>query len=196
MKAIALAAFGIASSIGACIAVASLASYVVAEPERHSFANLTAPDLWTTEPRRVDPRTQHYERLPPLYSTYVTNATAVKTAKPSKEIGSTATEVDQQKPWFSAEHIQTCARRYRSFDPSTNTYRSYDGRIRQCSLSSDVIQPDEGTPPGPSISAQAVDWCASRYRSYRREDNSYQPFEGPRRACQPPGESEPVVATK
>jgi hypothetical protein len=31
------------------------------------------------------------------------------------------------------------------------------------------------------------DWCLARYRSYRIEDNSYQPFDGgPRRACQSP----------
>ncbi|CAN7327041.1 BA14K family protein [Neorhizobium sp. LjRoot104] len=35
--------------------------------------------------------------------------------------------------------------------------------------------------------AQA-DWCFARYRSYRIEDNSYQPFSGgPRRQCQAPG---------
>ncbi|KAB1086987.1 BA14K family protein [Neorhizobium galegae] len=35
--------------------------------------------------------------------------------------------------------------------------------------------------------AQA-DWCSARYKSYRVEDNSYQPFSGgPRRQCQAPG---------
>jgi hypothetical protein len=28
-----------------------------------------------------------------------------------------------------------------------------------------------------------VDWCYSRYRSYRAWDNTYQPFNGPRREC-------------
>ncbi|MDR6818525.1 hypothetical protein J2X76_003702 [Neorhizobium sp. 2083] len=37
--------------------------------------------------------------------------------------------------------------------------------------------------------AQA-DWCAARYKSYRVEDNSYQPLSGgPRRQCQAPGVS-------
>lgn len=37
--------------------------------------------------------------------------------------------------------------------------------------------------------AQA-DWCYARYKSYRIEDNSYQPFSGgPRRQCQAPGAS-------
>ena len=31
-----------------------------------------------------------------------------------------------------------------------------------------------------------VDWCANRYRSYRAYDNTFQPNNGPRRACQSP----------
>ncbi len=31
-----------------------------------------------------------------------------------------------------------------------------------------------------------VDWCYSRYRSYRAYDNSYQPYYGPRRQCYSP----------
>ncbi|AWI56999.1 BA14K family protein [Sinorhizobium fredii] len=30
------------------------------------------------------------------------------------------------------------------------------------------------------------DWCAHRYRSYRAYDNTYQPYEGPRRLCYSP----------
>ncbi|MEF0942702.1 BA14K family protein [Rhizobium sp. BR 362] len=195
MKAIASVAFGIASSVGACVAIASVASYVIAEPERHSFANLAAPDLWTTEPRRIDPGAQHYERLPPMYSTYVTNAPAVKIADASKETQPAPANVEQQKPWLSAEHIQWCAQHYRSFDPATNSYRSYNGQIRHCTSPSDDTQP-EAAQGRSSISAQAADWCASRYKSYRREDNTYQPFDGPRRACQPPDETGAIIATR
>ncbi|RUX50229.1 BA14K family protein, partial [Mesorhizobium sp. M7A.F.Ca.AU.001.01.1.1] len=38
---------------------------------------------------------------------------------------------------------------------------------------------------GEALSADHVDSCFSRYRSYRPEDNSYQPYSGgPRRQCQ------------
>ena len=30
------------------------------------------------------------------------------------------------------------------------------------------------------------DWCASRYRSYRASDDTFQPFEGPRKHCLSP----------
>jgi hypothetical protein len=31
-----------------------------------------------------------------------------------------------------------------------------------------------------------VDWCYDRYRSYRASDNTYQPYNGPRRQCRSP----------
>jgi hypothetical protein len=31
-----------------------------------------------------------------------------------------------------------------------------------------------------------VDWCYSRYRSYRASDNTFQPYNGPRRQCRSP----------
>lgn len=37
----------------------------------------------------------------------------------------------------------------------------------------------------PSGSAH-VDWCYSRYRSYRASDNTFQPTNGPRRQCNSP----------
>ncbi|WFU05712.1 BA14K family protein (plasmid) [Rhizobium sp. CB3171] len=56
---------------------------------------------------------------------------------------------------------------------------------------------DEGAGAGSSISAQPADWCPSRYTSsYRREDNSYQPFDGPRRAGQPPSETAELIASR
>jgi len=40
---------------------------------------------------------------------------------------------------------------------------------------------------GGTQSRSHTEWCLGRYRSYRVEDNSYQPFDGgPRRACQSP----------
>lgn len=31
-----------------------------------------------------------------------------------------------------------------------------------------------------------IDWCYSRYRSYRASDNTFQPYNGPRRQCRSP----------
>lgn len=34
-----------------------------------------------------------------------------------------------------------------------------------------------------NLSADHVDWCYARYRSYRAKDNTYQPDKGPRKTC-------------
>ncbi len=36
------------------------------------------------------------------------------------------------------------------------------------------------------LSAEHVDWCSNRWRSYHAPSNSYQPSKGPRRACVSP----------
>lgn len=40
-------------------------------------------------------------------------------------------------------------------------------------------------PVDDAVATAHVDWCMTQYRSYRVSDNTYQPFEGPRRACTP-----------
>jgi len=35
-------------------------------------------------------------------------------------------------------------------------------------------------------SSAHVQWCYGRYRSYRASDNTYQPYNGPRRQCRSP----------
>lgn len=37
--------------------------------------------------------------------------------------------------------------------------------------------------PRVSLSRAHVNWCYNRYRSYRAVDNSFQPYNGPRRQC-------------
>lgn len=45
--------------------------------------------------------------------------------------------------------------------------------------------PRRYVPPRANASAH-VQWCYDRWRSYRASDNSYQPFNGPRRQCTSP----------
>ncbi|MGO8369122.1 BA14K family protein [Rhizobium ruizarguesonis] len=183
MKAIASVAFGILSSVGACIAAASVASYVVADSEPHTFKELAARDLWTTTPVKVDPREQHYERIPPLYSSYVTEASASMASAARPDSARPPSELQTPQPRLSAAHLAWCEERYRSFNPVTNSYRSYGGETRACisPFQRIVAEADEGV--GTKVNAQAAAWCAARYKSYRPQDNTYQPWEGPRRSC-------------
>ncbi|TAX46133.1 BA14K family protein (plasmid) [Rhizobium leguminosarum] len=183
MKAIASVAFGILSSVGACVAAASVASYVVADSEPHAFKELAARDLWTTTPVKVDPRQQPYERIAPLYSSYVTEASASMASAARPDSARPPAELQTPQPRLSAAHLAWCGERYRSFNPATNSYRSYSGETRECSspFQPTVAEADEGV--GTNVNAQAAARCAARYKSYRPEDNTYQPWEGPRRSC-------------
>jgi hypothetical protein len=107
-------------------------------------------------------------------------------------------------------HVAWCMDRYRSYDAGTNSYRPYSGGRRACvSPYSDGIATapvageeidfreesafDKEAGPadyraaeadGVFMSADHVDYCFSRYRSYDPRDNSYQPYDGgPRRQC-------------
>ena len=56
-------------------------------------------------------------------------------------------------------------------------------------IASDAEPDREAAGPDPQrkeMAARHIDWCYDRYRSYRPEDNSYQPFNGRRRACVSP----------
>ncbi|MBX5102651.1 BA14K family protein [Rhizobium lentis] len=183
MNALASVAFGIVSSIGACMAAASIASHVVADSEPRAFMDLAARDLWTTRPVKIDPRQQHYERIPPVYSSYVTDAPAPVLTRTASQAALPANELPAAQPKFTAEHLAWCAQRYRSFDPATNSYRSYSGAIRECSspFHQHIAESDEGA--GAKVTAQAAVRCSARYRSYRPQDNTYQPWDGPRRNC-------------
>jgi hypothetical protein len=43
-----------------------------------------------------------------------------------------------------------------------------------------------GANRGPGLSNAHVQWCYDRYRSYRASDNTFQPYNGPRRQCNSP----------
>ena len=40
--------------------------------------------------------------------------------------------------------------------------------------------------PAAGINPRHIEWCASRYRSYRAHDNTFQPNYGPRQQCYSP----------
>ncbi|WP_287324292.1 BA14K family protein [Mesorhizobium sp.] len=120
-----------------------------------------------------------------------------------------ATDEQQAMP---AAHVEWCASRYRSYRPSDDHYISYSGEQRPCvspyldagaadraaqpaddgasyveatdtwSMDGDVPADETG---GAWLPPDHVQYCFSRYRSYRPEDNTYQPYSGgPRRQCE------------
>jgi hypothetical protein len=200
MNAVASLAFGIVTSVAG--AAASVASIVMAEPETHQLADLSAPDLWTIGPVRVNPGKQNYQRVAPVYSSYVTQAPKINLA--SRKPDPALIAIAEEKPTVSAEHFAWCSQRYRSYDPATNSYRAFSGEMRSCASpyseqtsKSRVSMTQAAATPAPGVaeSQAAASWCAERYQSYDAEDNSYQPFDGPRRQCRPPLQQDLVTAT-
>jgi hypothetical protein len=111
---------------------------------------------------------------------------------------------------MNAGHVEWCSERYRSYDPADNSYNTYRGMRRECispysetlggtDLPSDgagTVILAEGAPEfvsaansdemtGAYFSSEHVQSCFERYRSYRPEDNTYQPYGGgPRQQCE------------
>jgi len=117
----------------------------------------------------------------------------------------------QRNPQIEAAHIAWCSERYRSYDAQDNRYTAYSGERRECvspfsegsgdlngnDETGSVISVSSGQTsalgnahytrdnPVAQLSPEHIQSCFARYRSYRPEDNSYQPYGGgPRRQCQ------------
>lgn len=201
MNAVASLTFAIVTSVAGCVAAASLASIVMAQSETHQLADLSAPDLWTTSLVRVDPGKQNYQRIAPAYSSYVTGAKVIGAARmqdPERVADSAA------EPAMPAEHLDWCAHRYRSYNPATNSYRAFSGEMRGCTSPyseqagsrEEVATQNAMTVAGRAGGNQAASaWCVEHYKSYRAQDNSYQPFEGPRRQCEAPSRDVLITAS-
>lgn len=121
---------------------------------------------------------------------------------------------EPEAPVMSEAHLDWCAGRYRSYRPRDNSYTPYGGGRRTCvsPYSDDITAAAETLSPPPAeddayaeegegafleaetisdagayaaVPEEHIDYCFSRYRSYRPEDNSYQPYGGgPRRQCE------------
>lgn len=115
-------------------------------------------------------------------------------------------DIDQNTYALNPQHVAWCSNRYRSYRPEDNAYTPYSGGSRECisPFSDDMASVDEeatymdasvtsthmqmaGQQQASSgyMDAAHIESCFARYRSYRPEDNSYQPYGGgPRQQCQ------------
>ncbi len=198
MNGLASVAFGIATVVGTVTVAAAVASIGMAENTEQGLRGLRDTDFWTTEPTRVDPALQTYERLPPALSTYAMADSRRVAAKRPAAAAPVVADIPPPSIEMSTEHLNWCASHYRSFDPATNTYRSFQGQVRVCQPLSekngDALASASSSAADPL--ANAVIWCANRYKSYRAEDNTYQPYDGPRMKCTPPAEAQTVAANE
>lgn len=214
MKTVASLLAGTALAVTLLLGGVVVASAVIAPQEDvPRFTGLDVADLWTLSPVRVDPAKQNYERLAPRYGSDVVMAnTTIKERAPAEptmappvenvdvmETGAvTESEMEQDAPVLSQAHVSWCQARYRSYSSDDDNYLSYAGELRTCvsPFPSDsehvdaqaeamLVQDPTGSTTPVAINSAHAQNCLQRYRSYRAEDNSYQPYGGgPRKQCE------------
>jgi hypothetical protein len=141
-----------------------------------------------------------------------TTAATSPTAASKPEPRAASKSEPQAAPPMNAAHVEWCSQHYRSYDPADNSYNSYSGVRRECvspysdgaSNADSPARTDEtervdhsidrspalvsaaaDEMPGGYLSPEHVQSCFDRYRSYRPEDTSYQPYGGgPRQRCE------------
>lgn len=173
----------------------TIASSLVHEAPSHHFTNLDAEPLWTSEIKRIDVNRQAYERLPAVVAPETLVAEAKQKSAPSIVSSGNESQLqlaqDTDQTFDVSEEAKNwCSARYRSYSAEDNTYQPYGGGSRKpCVAPAEMVE--SATVQTASASedmggSEHVQWCMERYSSYRIEDNSYQPFSGPRKKCLPP----------
>ena len=166
-------------------------------------------------PRKADQEEQARNMPPePHQAAGPTNTDPAVTAStaPGTKAQASPALAPQPASATNAAHVEWCSEHYRSYDPADNSYNSFSGVRRQCvspdwegapaadsAMASTEAEPVDtsagGAPavatasaeeaPGGYASPDHVQSCFDRYRSYRPEDNSYQPYGGgPRQQCE------------
>ncbi|MBZ9756304.1 BA14K family protein [Mesorhizobium sp. ESP6-5] len=171
---------------------------LAAKPAHEARPTVSVAELWTRDARPVNKAAQNLQRLPADQPAPPDIAVKAQAPDPAAT-GSIAPAAGADA--LPASHVSWCANRYRSYNPDDNSYMSYSGQQRPCVSPYLDAGDDQGAQPSAAVSyveggvapavattalsADHVDSCFSRYRSYRPDDNSYQPYSGgPRRQCE------------
>lgn len=162
-----------------------IASDARAKPATPVVLDVSQEPLWTTEVKRVDPREQAYERLPSNVNDKPT-LLALQTVPRREPSMTNRTQFMEKADEFDLAEGKAdkwCSSRYRSYVKADRSYQPFSGGPRRrCVPPTEVAERETGQPVA-MANDDHVAFCTSRYRSYRVEDNSYQPFSGPRKQC-------------
>ncbi len=91
---------------------------------------------------------------------------------------------DGRRHWRDDDRRHWRGPRHRHWDDDRWRYRYYRPRP---SIEFHIAPAPRYRPrPAYRLSTAHYRWCEARYRSYRAWDNSFQPYNGPRRACVSP----------
>jgi hypothetical protein len=129
--------------------------------ENKNLASADTTDLWTNHPVKVDQARTALERVPS------------RAAPPEREVAVN----DEPSLADLSENA--------ALDMADTTPAEVDPSV------TGSIPPDQEITSAadrnePRLSEAHLEWCSSRYRSYRPRDNSYTPYSGGRRQCESP----------
>ncbi|MGJ7043679.1 hypothetical protein J2Y63_006965 [Shinella sp. BE166] len=102
----------------------------------HRFTDLQGENLWPPGVRKVDRSLQAYERIPAALSvrTLVAETKPVKRVKVTLGLSSKPNVVGQAESLAHRQSVSAqewCGARYRSYDPTDNTYQPFGGGTRR-----------------------------------------------------------------
>lgn len=166
----------------------------IVSTDRHDLERMPSrpiPQIWSetmadTGPSEAEP----FSSAEHILDTTTTGSDAAPVASAETELASNMNDA----------HVRWCSEQYRSYRPEDNSYTPYSGGSRQCEspfsanaaefeeaganfVQASIVTREERSDD--RLSSQHIQSCFDRYRSYRPEDNSYQPYGGgPRRQCQ------------
>lgn len=159
------------------------------------------PPRYASHVTMADPEpAENIASVAPVTDTMIESEIAGIDLVATSAVSDVSTDVSEDA--LPAQHISWCESRYRSYDAASNTYRSFSGQVRDCEsphltglapqweeAEGEVIAVSDGSTYIDARSSKHTNAnahaCMDRYRSYRVEDNSYQPYGGgPRQQCE------------
>ncbi len=164
MKGLLAGLCGFALSLALFLSGAALATFILsAKPAGEPRLDMNQSEVWTEHPRAVNTAAQQFERLP---------ARAAETDL-SSSVTATANEAEKELP--SEPKVTSIGNGVEEKLPSEPLDTTVTASIQP--------MPSEELPMSSTYPTAHVEWCASRYRSYRPHDNSYTSFSGGQRSC-------------
>jgi hypothetical protein len=123
---------------------------------------------------------------PPQQALSLRGSEEQRTNLPPAQLNAPASS--EEPPQQALCDYRACAPKYQSFSAADCTYQPYGGGPRRLcektTSSARIVSASEGTGQ-PKQGMCNYDACAQIYSSFRREDCTYQPYDGgPRRLCQ------------
>lgn len=177
--------------------------FVNAEPSKNNTLDMNTTALWTNKAVKVSLPSSDLQRLPARPVSQTPEDTRQEQTLPHEatpqdidQLTTAAISLEQNGPELTNAHVEWCSERYRSYDPLDNSYNAYSGAKRECVSPYLPVGDQEGGYVEAAVyqgedsgdafaDSEHIQSCFDRYRSYRPEDNTYQPYGGgPRMQCQ------------